>query len=240
MQSIKAKYISLEPVLDELARRLWAATEARAIGRGGITRVAEATGLSRVTIRAGLSQLDLPVTPTDRRASGDRLRRPGGGRKPLVDHDPDLLRELETLVDPVTRGDPMSPLRWTCKSAAKLAAELQALGHAASERTVNRLLHALGYSLQANRKTIEGKGHPDRDAQFQHINRRVKAFQRQRQPAVSVDAKKKELVGAYKNVGQEWQPQGEPEQVQVYDFPDPLWARPSPTGSTTCGRIPAG
>jgi Rhodopirellula transposase DDE domain len=218
MQSIKAKYISLEPVLDELARRLWAATEARAIGRGGITRVAEATGLSRMTIRAGLSQLDLPVTPTDRRASGDRLRRPGGGRKPLVDHDPDLLRELETLVDPVTRGDPMSPLRWTCKSAAKLAAELQALGHAASERTVNRLLHALGYSLQANRKTIEGKGHPDRDAQFQHINRRVKAFQRQRQPVVSVDAKKKELVGQFRNVGREWQPQGQPEEVEVYDF----------------------
>jgi len=218
MQSIKAKYISLEPVLDELARRLWAATEARAIGRGGITRVAEATGLSRVTIRAGLSQLDLPVTPTDRRASGDRLRRPGGGRKPLVDHDPDLLRELETLVDPVTRGDPMSPLRWTCKSAAKLAAELQALGHAASERTVNRLLHALGYSLQANRKTIEGKGHPDRDAQFQHINRRVKAFQRQRQPVVSVDAKKKELVGQFRNVGREWQPQGQPEEVEVHDF----------------------
>ena len=218
VQSIKAKYTSLEPMLDERARRLWAATEARAIGRGGITRVAEATGLSRVTIRAGLSELDLPVTPTDRRVANERLRQSGGGRKPLVDHDPDLFRDLETLVDPVTRGDPMSPLRWTCKSAAKLATELQAQGHAVSERTVNRLLQALGYSLQSNRKTIEGKGHPDRDAQFQYINWRVKAFQRQGQPVVSVDAKKKELVGQFRNGGREWQPQGQPEAVEVYDF----------------------
>jgi transposase len=218
VQSIKAKYNSLQPVLDERARRLWAAAEARAIGRGGITRVSEATGLSRMTIRAGLSQLGLPVTPTDRGAADERPRRPGGGRKPLADHDTGLLRDLETLVDPVTRGDPMSPLRWTCKSAAKLAAELQAEGHVVSERTVNRLLHDLGYSLQANRKTIEGKGHPDRDAQFQHINRRVKAFQRQGQPVVSVDAKKKELVGRFRNGGREWQPEGQPEPVEVYDF----------------------
>jgi hypothetical protein len=218
VQSIKAKYSSLQPVLDERARRLWAAAEARAIGRGGITQVSEATGLSRMTIRAGLSQLDLPGPPTGRGAADGRLRRPGGGRKPLIDPDPALLRDLETLVDPVTRGDPMSPLRWTCKSAAKLATELQALGHAASERTVNRLLHALGYSLQANRKTIEGKGHPDRDAQFQHINRRVKAFQRRGQPVVSVDAKKKELVGQFRNGGREWQPEGQPEPVEVYDF----------------------
>ncbi len=187
VQAIRAKYTSLEPMLDERVCRLWAATEARAIGRGGITRVAEATGLSRVTIRAGLKELDLPVTAADRRATTERIRRPGGGRKPLIDQDLNLLRDLETLVDPVTRGDPMSPLRWTCKSAAKLAAELQAKGHAVSERTINRFLHALGYSLQSNRKTIEGKGHPDRDAQFQYINRRVKAFQRQGQPVVSVD-----------------------------------------------------
>jgi Rhodopirellula transposase DDE domain len=218
VQSIKAKYTSLEPVLDERARRLWAAAEARAIGRGGITWVAEATGLSRVTIRAGLSQLGRPVTPTGREAADDRLRRPGGGRKPLTDHDTDLLPALETLVDPETRGDPMSPLRWTCKSAAKLAAELQALGHAVSERTVNRLLHVLGYSLQVNRKTIEGKGHPDRDAQFQYISRRVKAFQRQGQPVVSVDAKKKELVGQFRNGGREWQSEGQPAEVEVYDF----------------------
>jgi hypothetical protein len=218
VQAIKTKYTSLELVLDERARRLWAATEARAIGWGGISQVSEATGLSRITIKAGLTELGLPVTPLDRGVACHRLRRPGGGRKALFDYDPDLLRDLETLVDPVTRGDPMSPLRWTCKSAAKLAAELQARGHAASERSVNRLLHSLGYSLQSNRKTIEGKGHPDRDAQFQYINRRVKAFQRQRQPVVSVDAKKKELVGQFRNGGREWQPQGQPEEVEVYDF----------------------
>jgi hypothetical protein len=218
VQAITAKYTSLEPVLDERARRLWAAVEARAIGRGGITRVAEAIGLSRVTIRAGLKELDPASTPTGREPATGRLRRPGGGRKPLADQDPVLLRDLETLVDPVTRGDPMSPLRWTCKSAANLAAELRAKGHAVSERTVNRLLHVLDYSLQSNRKTIEGKGHPDRDAQFQYINRRVKAFQRQGQPVVSVDTKKKELVGQFRNGGREWQPEGQPEDVEVYDF----------------------
>ncbi len=218
VQTIKTKYTSLEPVLDERARRLWAAAEARAIGWGGITHVAEATRLSRITIKTGLSELDLPITPADRKVAPQRLRRPGGGRKPLVDHDPNLLRDLETLVDPVTRGDPMSPLRWTCKSAAKLATELQARGHAVSERSVNRLLHDLDYSLQSNRKTIEGKGHPDRDAQFQYINRRVQAFQRQGQPVVSVDAKKKELVGQFRNGGREWQPQGQPKEVEVYDF----------------------
>jgi transposase len=218
VEAIRTKYTSLEPVLDERARRLWAATEARAIGWGGISQVSEATGLSRITIKAGLTELSLPVTPTGREVAHPRVRRPGGGRKPLVDHDPDLLSDLETLVDPVTRGDPMSPLRWTCKSAEKLAAELRARGHAVSERSVNRLLHDLGYSLQSNRKTIEGKGHPDRDAQFQYINRRVKAFQRRGQPVVSVDAKKKELVGQFRNGGREWQPKGQPEEVEIYDF----------------------
>lgn len=137
VQSVQAKYTSLQAVLDERARRLWAAAEARAIGRGGITQVAEVTGLSRVTIRAGLSELDLPAIPTDRGTANQRLRRPGGGRKPLAGHDPGLLRDLEALVDPVTRGDPMSPLRWTCKSVAKLATELRGQGHVASERTVN-------------------------------------------------------------------------------------------------------
>jgi hypothetical protein len=218
VQAIRTKYEGLEPVLDERARRLWAATEARAIGWGGISQVAEATGLSRITIKAGLTELDLPAASAEREAARHRVRRPGGGRKALGDHDADLLRDLETLVDPVARGDPMSPLRWTCKSAAGLAVELQARGHTASERSVNRLLHGLGYSLQSNRKTIEGKGHPDRDAQFQYINRRVKAFQRRGQPVVSVDAKKKELVGRFRNVGREWQPKGQPEEVEVYDF----------------------
>src|SRR5262245_46062058 len=219
-QAVQAKFTTLAPLLDERARRLWAAVEARAIGRGGIIRVAEATGLSRGTIRAGLRELDSPAPPDEERPSSGRLRRPGGGRKPLVDQDPDLLRNLEALVDPVTRGDPMPPLRWTCQSAARWAEGLQSRGHAASERTVNRLLHALGYSLQANRKTIEGKDHPDRDAQFQYINRRVRAFQRQGQPVVSVDTKKKELVGPYRNGGREWQPKGEPEEVKVHDFID--------------------
>src|SRR4051812_20380603 len=188
------------------------------LGHQDTSLVAEATGLSRVTIRVGLKELDPASTPTGQEPATGRLRRPGGGRKRLVDQDPVLLRDLETLVDPVTRGDPMSPLRWTCKSAAKLATELRAKGHAVSERTVNRLLHVLDYSLQSNRKTIEGKGHPDRDAQFQHINRRVRAFQRQGQPVVSVDAKKKELVGQFRNGGREWQPKGQPEEVEVYDF----------------------
>src|SRR5512142_2553026 len=216
--AIEATFTTLAPLLDERARRLGAAVEARALGRGGIIRVAEATGPSRGTIRAGLRELDTPVPPHGGRPPTGRLRRPGGGRQLLVDHDPDSLRDLEALVDPVTRGDPMSPLRWTCKSAAKLAEGLRSRGHPVSERTVNRLLHALGYSLQGNRKTIEGKDHPDRDAQFQYINRRVKAFQRQGQPVVSVETKKKELVGQFRNGGREWQPQGQPEEVEVYDF----------------------
>jgi transposase len=216
--AIEVKYASLKPVLDERARRLWAAVEARSIGRGGITRVSEATGLSRVTIRAGLKEIGHPHPAGEEDAGW--IRRPGGGRKPLVDQDPKLLSDLESLVDPVTRGDPMSPLRWTCKSAAKLAERLQSRGHPVRERTVNRLLHDLGYSLQANRKTIEGRQHPDRDAQFQHINRRAKAFQGQGQPVVSVDTKKKELVGRYRNGGREWQPEGQPEEVRVHDFID--------------------
>jgi hypothetical protein len=229
-QIIEAKYLSLEPLLDERSRRLWAAVEARSLGRGGIIRVAEATGLARATIRAGLKELALPTSDEGGPAPSRRLRPLGGGRKPVTDHDPDLLRELEALVDPVTRGDPMSPLRWTCKSAARLAEGLQGRGHVVSERTVNRLLHDLGYSLQSNRKTIEGKGHPDRDAQFQYINRRARAFQRQGQPVVSVDTKKKELVGQYRNGGREWQPEGKPEKVKVHDFPDKGLGKAIPYG----------
>src|SRR4051794_13630413 len=144
-QIVEAKYATLKPLLDGRTRRLWAAVEARSLGRGGIIRVAEATGLARATIRTGLKELDLPTSGDNGPSSGRRLRHPGGGRKPVTDHDPDLLRELETLVDPTTRGDPMSPLRWTCKSAEKLAEGLRARGHAVSERTVNRLLHDLGY-----------------------------------------------------------------------------------------------
>jgi hypothetical protein len=243
-EAIAAKFISLRPLLDERARRVWAAVEARAMGRGGMSRVAEATGLSRVTIRAGLQELALADTASGPQASPARLRRRGGGRKPLSMHDPHLLHALETLVDPVTRGDPMSLLRWTCKSAAQLAAALRAQGHPVSERTVNRLLHDLGYSLQSNRKTLEGSAHPDRDAQFQYINRRAKAFQKQGQPVVSVDTKKKELVGQFRNGGREWYPQGQPEEVEVHDFPSKTLGKGIPYGvydeATNTGWVSVG
>ena len=243
-QTIAAKFAILKPLLDERARRLWAAVEARALGRGGISQVAEATGLARATVRAGLQELALPATATGPQTPPERLRRPGGGRKPLGMRDPHLLQALETLVDPVTRGDPMSLLRWTCKSAAKLAAELQAQGHAVSERTVNRLLHDLGYSLQSNRKTLEGCHHPDRDAQFQYIHRRAKVFQKQGQPVVSVDTKKKELVGQYRHGGQEWHLHGQPEEVNVYDFPDKVLGKIIPYGvydeATNTGWVSVG
>jgi transposase len=229
-QAIKAKFTALAPLLDERTRRRWAAVEARAIGRGGITRVAEATGLSQTTIRAGFRELASQSTSDTHNVTGERLRRPGGGRRALVAQDPGLLKALEALVDPVTRGDPMSPLRWTCKSAARLATELQKQGYQVSERSINRLLHHLGYNLQSNRKTVEGKQHPDRDAQFQHINQRVQAFQRQRQPVVSVDTKKKELIGQFRNGGREWAPKGQPEPVEVYDFPDKELGKVIPYG----------
>src|SRR5438552_15023495 len=192
-EAIAAKFISLRPLLDERARRVWAAVEARALGRGGMSRVAEATGLSRVTIRAGLQELARADTAPGPQAPPERVRRRGGGRKPLSIHDPHLLHALETLVDPVTRGDPMSLLRWTCKSAAQLAAALLAQGHLVSARTVNRLLHDLGYILQFNRKTLEGSIQPDRDAQFQYMHRRVKAVQQQVQSVIPDDDKKMEL-----------------------------------------------
>ena len=174
---------------------------------GELRGVAEATGLSRGTVRAGVRELD-SATPPEARAGGPRVRAPGGGRKALVDRDPGLVKALERLLDPFTRGDPQGPLRWTCSSAARLAEQLGTEGHRVSERTVNRLLHELGYSLQANRKTLEGRQHPDRDAQFRRIARRVRAFQRLGQPVASIDTKKKELVGRYRNGGREWRPKG--------------------------------
>jgi hypothetical protein len=214
--SIRAKFEGLRPYLDERRRRLWAATEALALGRGGVTAVAAATGLRRNTIRAGIGEL---------RAGGSvvpeqRVRAPGGGRKALAAGDPALLRDLEALVEPVTRGDPMSPLRWTCKSTRQLAAELSGRGHPVSHQTVAELLRALRYSLQGNRKTREGAAHPDRDAQFAHINAQSAAFQERGQPVISVDTKKKELVGDFKNGGREWRPVGQPEAVRVHDFVD--------------------
>ena len=215
VDTLRSKFVVLRPVLDERARRLWAATEARAIGRGGIARVVAATGMSRGTVRAGLKELESgAVSEPSGEAPSGRLRRPGGGRKRVTDLDPALTAALERQLEPVTRGDPESPLRWTCHSAARLADRLTVEGHPVSERTVNRLLHDLGYSLQANRKTLEGRQHPDRDAQFRRIDRRVRAFQRLGQPVVSVDTKKKEVVGQYRNGGREWHPKGDPEAVK--------------------------
>jgi hypothetical protein len=215
---IRRKFEGLVPVMDERVRRQWAASEARALAWGGISVVAAATGMSRSTIRAGIKEL------TEREQSGlkppARVRRPGGGGKPLVETDPAITRALEALVEPQTRGDPMSPLRWTLKSTSRLAAELTDQNHPVSARKVAALLKEADYSLQANRKTREGSTHQDRDAQFQHINTRVTATQARGQPVVSVDAKKKELVGDFKNNGKEWQPKGRPEEVRVYDFID--------------------
>jgi transposase len=222
---VRARFEMLAPFLNERTRRLAAAAEAAAIGRGGITRVSRATGVSRRAIASGLAQLKAPDDWDE-----GRIRRPGGGRKRTVEADATLRADLERLIDPVTRGDPESPLRWTCKSIRKLAEELKRMGHATSHRMVAELLHESGYSLQANRKTIEGKGHPDRNAQFEHINRKVRAALKAGEPVISVDAKKKELVGDFKHAGREWRPEGDPEVVRVYDFVIPGLGRVTPYG----------
>jgi Rhodopirellula transposase DDE domain len=228
MASVRQKYEAMAPLLHEKARRRWAACEAVALGHGGISLVAAATGLSRPAIRRGITELtDHSGDATDH--SG-RIRRPGGGRPCLTATDRVLLHDLQRLVDPTTRGDPMSPLLWTCKSTRNLADALAGLGHEVSHQTVARLLTDLGYSLQGNSKTLEGTDHPDRNAQFEHINRLVRSFQRRGQPVVSVDTKKKELVGNYKNAGQEHQPKGEPEKVKAKDFPDKAKGKMSPYG----------
>lgn len=240
---IKQKFLVLNSVLDERSRRLWAACEAKALGWGGIAVVSQATGLSRTTISAGLRECVQQAEAAEV-VSGSRMRRRGGGRKRLTRDEPQLVRDLEWLVDPVTRGDPQSPLRGTCKSTRALASELQALGHVVSARTVAHLLHELHYSLQANRKTREGADHLDRDAPFGHINERTKTFQAHRQPVVSVDTKKKELVGDFKNAGQEGQPQGKPESVRVYDFLDKKLGKAIPYGiydvTTNTGWVTVG
>src|SRR6516165_10942416 len=229
IERIGSVFSAVSPLMDERMRRQWAAAEAKAYGWGGVRAVSVATGMSPNTIRKGLLELSAreaaPNTPL-----GSRLRRKGGGRKRSTDKDPELCAALERLVDPVTRGDPMSPLRWTCKSTTRLAEELTRQGHLVSPSTVGRLLRAAGYSLQSNRKTKEGGGHPDRNAQFEHINATVKAFQGRGQPVISVDTKKKELVGGFKNGGREWQPSGQPEQVLVHDFMDKELGKAIPYG----------
>ena len=213
---IRRKYRSLNPELDERRRRQWAAAEARDLGWGGVTAVAQATGLSRTTIIVGRDELALPAK--QRATEATRIRHPGGGRRPLAETDPGLLKALEALIEPTTRGDPESPLRWTCKSIRRLADELTRENHPVGAVTVAKLLRQAGYSLQANRKTREGTSHPDRNAQFEYINASVQRFLKRGQPAVSVDGKKKENVGDFKNAGREWLPKGQPEEVRVYDF----------------------
>jgi len=212
---IAVKYRALAEGLDEAMRRRWAATEARALGRGGATRVSHATGISLPTIRKGLRELKKGI-----RLSPDHVRRRGGGRRPLAKQDATLVRDLRGLVSPVTRGSPTSPLRWTSKSTRHMAEALRGQGHDVSPRTVAGLLHDMGYSLQANRKTAEGTQHPDRDAQFGHIAAEVERFQARGQPVISVDTKKKELVGHFKQKGQEWERKGRPTRVLVHDFID--------------------
>jgi hypothetical protein len=228
MERIRRKYGSLRPAMHERMRRQWAAAEARELGWGGVTTVALATGLSRTTITAGLEELVLPAK--QRALEAARVRRPGGGRRPLTDTDPELLHALEALIEPVTRGDPESALRWTCKSTRRLADELTRQRHTVSPRTVASLLYEAGYSLQANRKTREGSSHPDRNAQFEYIDRLVRQFQNRGQPAISVDTKKKELVGDFRNAGREWCPQGRPEEVRVHDFIDKKLGKAIPYG----------
>ena len=211
-------------------RRQWAAAEALSIGWGGVTAVSRATGLSRNTVDAGIREIGVREKQRGRVVVSARIRREGGGRKPIAEADPAISGMLDDLVEPLTRGDPQSPLRWTCRSTRNLAEELQRRGHVVGERTVAMLLHRAGYSLQSNRKVREGTSHPDRNAQFEHINAQVVAFQQRGQPVISVDTKKKELVGNFKNGGQEWHPQGTPEEVQVHDFQDPGLGKAIPYG----------
>jgi DNA-binding phage protein len=232
--AIRLRFRTLDPVLDERGRRRFAAAEALAAGRGGVTAgrggvtaVSRATGLARSTINRGLAELRDEAAPT---APLDRVRRAGGGRKSLTATDATLLEDPKALVEPATRGDPMAPLLWVAKSLRNLASQLQSGGHRIGHNVVAKLLRQLGYSLQANRKTLEGASHPDRDAQFNYINDQVKAALATGQPAISVDTKKKELVGDFKNNGRDYRPKGDPEKVKVHDFLIPDLGRAAPYG----------
>ena len=221
---VSRKFALLSPVLDERQRRLWMAVEAREAGQGGITMVARATGAARSTVTRGVDELDSGATDSG------RVRRAGAGRKRAETVDPELAAALERLVDPDTRGDPESPLRWTIKSTRQLSAALTGRGHRCSEWLVRRLLHDAGYSLQAAAKQIEGTQHPDRDAQFRYVNDHVREHHSAGQPVISVDTKKKELVGRYKNGGSQWRPSGKPEPVNTHDFPDHQLGKAIPYG----------
>ena len=228
IQSVKAKYQSLKSILNERARRLWAASEARELGWGGIATVQAATGMSHSTIRKGIRQL----TEQDKSEllHINRSRKKGAGRKGILHHDPKIAEALESMIDPVTRGDPESPLRWTCKSTRRLADALIEKQHQVSPRKVAELLHQLGYSLQANRKTREGLNHPDRNAQFEYIYDNIRKYHRSYQPVISVDTKKKELLGDFSNVGKEYRKKGTPVETRMHDFPDKQLGKAIPYG----------
>ena len=229
-RELKAKYRALFRHLDERQRRLVAAADADQLGRGGISRVCRSSGLSRPTIHKGLREL------REKALAPGRVRRPGAGRKRVEELDPQVLTELESLIDPTARGDPMSPLRWTSKSTRHLAEALGGRGYPVSHQTVTELLRVLDYSLQGTTKTLEGAQHPDRDAQFEYINRTTKRYLRQGWPVISVDTKKKELVGPFKRSGREWRPKGQPEEVRVHDFPDPDLGKAIPYGVYDVGQ----
>lgn len=224
------KLRSILPYLNERQQRLLLAAEARSLGYGGVSQISRLTGISRPTIYRGLRELD-------QESEGLRqIRQSGGGRKRIEETDSTILGDLDQMIEPDTRGDPMSPLRWTCKSTRQLATALQAQGHRVSHQLVSKLLRSTGYSLQANAKTLEGKQHPDRDAQFQYLSVQSKAFLEKGLPVVSMDAKKKELVGEFKNAGREWQPQEQPVEVNVHDFPDPHLGKAIPYGIYDIGQ----
>jgi hypothetical protein len=223
-QTLRYDYAVLRPSLNERGRRLFAAAQAHALGYGGVAAVARATGIAPSTIGRGSKEI------ADGAVADGRARRPGGGRKKLVDRDASLLNDLLRLVEPATLGDPERPLRWVSKSHAKLAAALQAMGHIVSPQTVRRLLRQIGYRRQGNAKAEEGRQHPDRDAQFEHINKRVLEFQAAQQPVISVDTKKKELIGNFKKAGSDYRPQGSPQRVNVHDFEDKTLGKAIPYG----------
>ncbi len=230
MEAVRSKYQLLQPLMTERLRRQWAACEAEALGRGGVGLVARATGLSRTTIWAGRKELRRRAERPQADLAPERVRATGGGRHLIEQSDAALVTALRDLVESATRGDPQSPLFWTSKSTRTLAEELSDHGHPVSHQTVAALLSDWGYSLQANRKTKEGQDHPDRDAQFEYINRQARAFQREGQPVISVDAKKKELVGDFRNPGREWRPRGRPEEVRAKDFKDKRLGKAIPEG----------
>ena len=226
IKNVRTKYELISRHLNEKTLRIWAASEAKLFGHGGVSILSEITGLSRATIHTGINELNVEKS----NFTQDRIRTKGGGRKKLTEKDPSILNDLEKILEPSVRGDPESALRWTCKSTRHLADELNKKGHRVSDRKICDLLSELGFSLQANFKTNEGKDHPDRDKQFLYIYKKIKSFQREKQPVISVDTKKKELIGNYKNKGQEWNIKGKPIKVNGHDFPDPNMAKASPYG----------